>query len=323
MEELLNRLCDIRVDEKLLRSTGAGQVVGKLRNHEDANLAALAKKVVHKWKKDVMASNSRPASSVGLSRPGSGTHTPTSATTKSSNNQQRPGSMDGKSALPATKANGIVSSGKPTGDPAVIRNNSQISGAAATTTTTNTAVRGNGSNTQRTAISDQANIKSTGDSIRDKCAEVLYNSMAIDSNADSSILATRASAIENIEFGKAGSTIPAYRTRIRSLCLNLRDKKNPELRSNIVEGNISIERFCTMTSEEMASKELKNTIDEMKKENLFKAEGVGRTEAETDQFRCGRCKARKCTYYQLQTRSADEPMTTFVTCTQCDNRWKF
>ena len=30
----------------------------------------------------------------------------------------------------------------------------------------------------------------------------------------------------------------------------------------------------------------------------------------------------KCTYYQLQTRSADEPMTTFVTCINCGNRWK-
>ena len=40
------------------------------------------------------------------------------------------------------------------------------------------------------------------------------------------------------------------------------------------------------------------------------------------QFKCGRCKNRKCTYYQKQTRSADEPMTTFVTCTVCGNRWK-
>ena len=28
--------------------------------------------------------------------------------------------------------------------------------------------------------------------------------------------------------------------------------------------------------------------------------------------RCGKCGQRKCTYYQMQTRSADEPMTTFV-----------
>ena len=43
----------------------------------------------------------------------------------------------------------------------------------------------------------------------------------------------------------------------------------------------------------------------------------------TDQFQCGKCKQRKCTYYQMQTRSADEPMTTFVTCIVCNNRWKF
>jgi transcription elongation factor S-II len=39
---------------------------------------------------------------------------------------------------------------------------------------------------------------------------------------------------------------------------------------------------------------------------------------------CGGCKRKtKCDYYQLQTRSADEPMTTFVTCLECDKRWKF
>jgi len=40
-------------------------------------------------------------------------------------------------------------------------------------------------------------------------------------------------------------------------------------------------------------------------------------------FRCGKCKTYKTTYYQRQIRSADEPMTTFVTCLNCNNRWKF
>lgn len=40
-------------------------------------------------------------------------------------------------------------------------------------------------------------------------------------------------------------------------------------------------------------------------------------------FKCGKCKTFKTTYTQAQTRSADEPMTTFVTCLNCNNRWKF
>jgi DNA-directed RNA polymerase subunit M/transcription elongation factor TFIIS len=40
-------------------------------------------------------------------------------------------------------------------------------------------------------------------------------------------------------------------------------------------------------------------------------------------FKCGKCKSKKTDYYQMQTRSADEPMTTYVTCKNCGHRWKF
>ena len=40
-------------------------------------------------------------------------------------------------------------------------------------------------------------------------------------------------------------------------------------------------------------------------------------------FKCGKCKSMKTSYYQMQTRSADEPMSTYVTCMNCNNRWKF
>jgi len=39
-------------------------------------------------------------------------------------------------------------------------------------------------------------------------------------------------------------------------------------------------------------------------------------------FTCGRCKSKRTTFYLLQTRSADEPMTAFITCLACGNRWK-
>lgn len=38
---------------------------------------------------------------------------------------------------------------------------------------------------------------------------------------------------------------------------------------------------------------------------------------------CRSCKKKtKCSYYLMQTRSADEPMTMFVTCIECDAKWK-
>jgi DNA-directed RNA polymerase subunit M/transcription elongation factor TFIIS len=39
-------------------------------------------------------------------------------------------------------------------------------------------------------------------------------------------------------------------------------------------------------------------------------------------LQCGRCKEFKVTYYQRQTRSADEPMSVFATCHACGKKWK-
>lgn len=40
------------------------------------------------------------------------------------------------------------------------------------------------------------------------------------------------------------------------------------------------------------------------------------------QFQCSKCKSRKTTFYELQTRSADEAMTVFLRCANCGKRWK-
>ena len=45
-------------------------------------------------------------------------------------------------------------------------------------------------------------------------------------------------------------------------------------------------------------------------------------DSNTGLFKCMKCKTHNTTYYSLQTRSADEPMTNFITCKNCGNRWK-
>ncbi|GMH19367.1 hypothetical protein Nepgr_021208 [Nepenthes gracilis] len=73
----------------------------------------------------------------------------------------------------------------------------------------------------------------------------------------------------------------------------------------------------------MANDQGRAENQQIKDKDLFECERGGPPKATTDQFKCGRCKQWKCTYYQLQTRSADEPMTIFVTCVNCNNHWKF
>ncbi|ROL41272.1 Transcription elongation factor A protein 2 [Anabarilius grahami] len=113
-----------------------------------------------------------------------------------------------------------------------------------------------------------------------------------------------------------------YKTRLRSRISNLKDQKNPDLRRNVLCGNISPDRIASMTAEEMASAELKEIRKALTKESIreHQLSKVGGTE--TDMFICGKCRGKNCTYTQVQTRSADEPMTTFVLCNECGNRWK-
>jgi len=48
-----------------------------------------------------------------------------------------------------------------------------------------------------------------------------------------------------------------YKNQIRSRVFNLKDKKNPELRENVLCGVIKEERLAFMTPEEMASDDVK------------------------------------------------------------------
>lgn len=94
--------------------------------------------------------------------------------------------------------------------------------------------------------------------------------------------------------------------------------------ANVVEKlkkNIEFCKEVAFKSEQEIFPEYWKSITEEKKTHLDN-KYFPKIKASTDKFKCGKCKSKECTYYQLQTRSADEPMTTFVTCINCGNRWK-
>lgn len=75
----------------------------------------------------------------------------------------------------------------------------------------------------------------------------------------------------------------------------------------------------------MASKEIK-LLRQKKEEESFNARRSDWDRLHntfvSGMYRCGKCKQNKTTYYQAQIRRADEPMTTFVICLNCNNNWK-
>ncbi|NXW07143.1 TCEA3 protein, partial [Fregetta grallaria] len=175
----------------------------------------------------------------------------------------------------------------------------------------------------------------TGDSVRDKCIEMLTAALRMDDDyKEFGVNCEKmASEIEDhILWGSWGSpgsicwgthtTDMKYRNRVRSRISNLKDPKNPSLRRNVLCGAILPSLIARMTAEEMASDELKELRNAMTQEAIREHQMAKTGGTVTDLFQCGKCKKKNCTYNQVQTRSADEPMTTFVLCNECGNRWK-
>lgn len=129
--------------------------------------------------------------------------------------------------------------------------------------------------------------------------------------------------VECTLFQKLGSSNGSNKAKYRSLMFNLKADNNTDFRRRVLLGQVRPERIADLTPAEMASDTRKLQNKKIEEKALFECERGGAPKATTDQFKCGRCGQRKTTYYQLQTRSADEPMTTFVTCVNCNNHWKF
>lgn len=114
-----------------------------------------------------------------------------------------------------------------------------------------------------------------------------------------------------------------YRQKYRDVIFNLRDSKNTSLNLRILQEKILPKTLITMTFEEMASDQLKITRQKSRYwEMQASRNDLNKNNHMTDEFKCGKCGKRKCSFSQAQTRSADEPMTTFITCLVCNNHWK-
>ena len=112
--------------------------------------------------------------------------------------------------------------------------------------------------------------------------------------------------------------IQIYLDHLRSIYINL---KNDRLIKMVKNSEIKSQEIAFMTHQEMYPEKWEEAIKakNIRDKNKFEQ----KLEAMTDRYTCKKCKSKKCSYYQLQTRSADEGITTYITCLDCGQRMKF
>lgn len=176
---------------------------------------------------------------------------------------------------------------------------------------------------QRDFKKDGVKIDVTNQDTRDRCIGLFYNGLCFQSTASPLSVLEVAIAVEKAAFDAFGpETNATYTSKNRSLFMNLKNKSNPGLRQGVMSGDIAPDRFVNMTNDELKSAERRKEDLKIVQENLKDSQVPQAEKSISSSLQCGKCGEKKVSYSQAQTRSADEPMTTFCECTVCGKRWK-
>jgi|AntRauTorckE5430_2_1112549.scaffolds.fasta_scaffold04531_3 transcription elongation factor S-II len=270
---------------KVLSETLVGTVVSKFKAHNDTSVAAKAKALVKRWKQ--------------LAKQGGVGKSPSAGS-----------SLKTKAKPVATK--------KPTTAPVVAASSSSS-----------------------TSGTDWDHLPPLRKSTANKLHQIFNLSTASLTKSDihieaiKSLTISRATEVEIACHEYSKGIKQSYLDKIRSLIFNL--KKNSDLRENVILGSTQPETLVTLAPEQLATAEKSEERNkaEAKLKDSRRLDWEQANEGKINEmcgikgdlllaslFTCGRCKSIKTTSTQKQTRSADEPMTVFVFCLNCGNRWR-
>ena len=114
-----------------------------------------------------------------------------------------------------------------------------------------------------------------------------------------------------------------YKQKFLSMIYNL--KKSPNLKDRILKGELKTSVAINLSPQGLwpdgPHAKMTEKIADIEMKKLHAANYMHDKDYK-GLFRCGKCRGYKTTFYQMQTRSADEPMTVFITCHTCNIRWK-
>ena len=107
-----------------------------------------------------------------------------------------------------------------------------------------------------------------------------------------------------------------YRLTTRALSMeqNLKNSKNQALKLKILSGELAPRTVARMTPQQLFPELYEEVYQRLAIKQLRRmAPTIDPLKAPDGAFTC-RCGSRKTMFYEMQTRSADEPMTLFITC---------
>jgi DNA-directed RNA polymerase subunit M/transcription elongation factor TFIIS len=117
--------------------------------------------------------------------------------------------------------------------------------------------------------------------------------------------------------------VQIYKVIARRTVVNLDPEAyvgNSRLIKRLQEGEFPPHRVPFMTPRELYPEHWQELADEQLKRETTMLEG--NQEEGSDMFKCRRCGKSKTRYWEMQTRSADEPMTIFIRCLNCGKEWR-
>ena len=96
--------------------------------------------------------------------------------------------------------------------------------------------------------------------------------------------------------------------------------KNTNLVLRVKDKEFLPHELASMKPENVFPEKWKDAVESLMKkyENAYE----NKAQAMTTMFTCGKCKKKECTFYELFTRSGDEPATIFIRCINCGNSWR-
>ena len=111
--------------------------------------------------------------------------------------------------------------------------------------------------------------------------------------------------------------LPAvYQDKLFNIIDNIKNKKFVEKLTKSDDAcylqKLAFMRPCEICPEKWETIIRKNKLREEKRNNV----------ATTDLYMCNKCKERRCTVMEMQTRSGDEAVTRFITCLNCNITFK-